>query len=226
MTLDKLYPTNDSLRYRTLLVELRSSSVGMVTSHNRGTPELHSALLQLENYGSQGTNHDTTKQHDSKRKEHWQTDDEDDSGDQNAVEDNQAHSDLNDCDDDRNTAPVLTDIFIKPEATINPTFDNEIMEYEVVFPFSVMMINLWGTTSTCWSAAAVNSKSKPSKEPVSYYLGVGWNEFIIFLLHLSNRPPAVVATYKINIYRQTRNERRKQFDSRSPHEVCTLKQKN
>lgn len=59
---------------------------------------------------------------------------------------------------------------------------------------------------------------------MNYYLGVGWNVFIIFLLHRSTRPPTVIATYKINIYRQTRNEDRKHFDSRSPHEVCTVKQ--
>lgn len=60
---------HDSRKYQPLLTELKSSSVGMVTSQHRGTPQLHGTLVLMENYGNYGNRRTETMavQHVDKR---------------------------------------------------------------------------------------------------------------------------------------------------------------
>ncbi|XP_060100818.1 cadherin-like and PC-esterase domain-containing protein 1 [Heteronotia binoei] len=106
------------------------------------------------------------------------------------------------CSHDKDTLPLIRQIFTNPHLDLNPNFDPMIKDYYTEVPFDVVTVKIRAEPVNCQGEVHLDEKKGPSA--ANYPLGLGINRVNILVTVASHSPREIVSVYKIIIYREDR----------------------
>ncbi|KAI1278749.1 Cadherin-like and PC-esterase domain-containing protein 1 [Halotydeus destructor] len=233
---DRLYPSADMRKYRSLLGQLRekfmNAELDVVGDFSyRQTLDLHSLLEKIEAFYDKreqeakevvsGDRSLSVPVEDAMHtnvgsKETTILQDESRDASQSVL------PKLN-CSEDSETLPFISSIELRPHLQLSPSFSSHVTTFTATAPFHVVSLSILAQSSNCQSEVRLDDKYGPSSR-TNYTLGVGMNKIVLIVVDVSHTEPWAVNTYSLFINRQDIAASDHNFNSDLPHQICSLKQ--